>query len=40
MEPVGYLGGINKVAWGAKLLPTSTSAHAMVGPIVAASVSY
>ena len=30
MEPVGYLRGINKVAWGAKLLPTSTSACAMV----------
>ena len=27
---MGHLGGINKVAWGAKLLPTSISARAMV----------
>ena len=30
-EPVGHLEGINKAAaWGVRLLPTSTSAHAMV----------
>ena len=29
-EPVGPLGGDNKVAWDSILLPTSTSAHAMV----------
>ena len=30
IEPVGLLGGINKVAWCTKLPPTSTSALAMV----------
>ena len=28
--PAGHLGGINKAAWGARLLPTSTSACAMI----------